>query len=152
MTPGPASRIVTVLPRKRPTPMAPPMASMVSCLCVSLRRSSSYWGATTAESPLGDSVAGAGSGSEFSAMLVQIEQGVAEPVNFSRRIVMNQRDSHDAGFYWHTKPLHKTRGVHVAIANANSGSSHGLCHRSGRGFWQSEAECRHALVEQVFAR
>src|SRR5690242_10617628 len=115
MTTGPGSRSVTVLPRKRPTPMAPPMASMVSCLCVSLRRSSSYWGATAAESPLGDSAAGAGSGSEFSAMLVQIEQGVAEVVNLSRRIVMNQRDSHDAGFNWHTEPLHKTRGDRKSV-------------------------------------
>src|SRR5437588_1669178 len=32
MTAGPASRIVTLLPRNRPTPMAPPMAIMVSCL------------------------------------------------------------------------------------------------------------------------
>src|SRR2546421_6953728 len=32
MTAGPASRMVTLLPRNRPTPMAPPMAIMVSCL------------------------------------------------------------------------------------------------------------------------
>src|SRR5437660_9904580 len=31
MTAGPASRMVTLLPRNRPTPMAPPMAIMVSC-------------------------------------------------------------------------------------------------------------------------
>src|SRR6185503_19735391 len=32
ITPGPARRIVTLLPRNRPTPIAPPMAIMVSCL------------------------------------------------------------------------------------------------------------------------
>src|SRR5581483_2916313 len=38
-TAGPASPIVTLLPRNRPTPMAPPIASMLSCRCVRLRRS-----------------------------------------------------------------------------------------------------------------
>src|SRR5271169_2589490 len=32
MTAGPARRMVTLLPRNKPTPMAPPMAIMVSCL------------------------------------------------------------------------------------------------------------------------
>src|SRR5258708_28417939 len=32
MTPGPARRMVSLLPRNNPTPMAPPMAIMVSCL------------------------------------------------------------------------------------------------------------------------
>src|SRR5215469_7120780 len=31
MTAGPASRIVTLLPRNNPTPMAPPIAIIVSC-------------------------------------------------------------------------------------------------------------------------
>src|SRR5215472_11951200 len=31
MTAGPASRMVTLLPRNNPTPMAPPIAIMVSC-------------------------------------------------------------------------------------------------------------------------
>src|SRR5713226_4685414 len=31
MTPGPASSMVTLLPRKRPTPIAPPIAIIVSC-------------------------------------------------------------------------------------------------------------------------
>src|ERR1700752_1972550 len=33
MTAGPARRIVTLLPKNRPTPMAPPMAIMVSWRC-----------------------------------------------------------------------------------------------------------------------
>src|SRR6266849_9843336 len=32
MTAGPARRMVTLLPKNKPTPMAPPMAIMVSCL------------------------------------------------------------------------------------------------------------------------
>src|ERR1700676_3387533 len=32
MTAGPARRMVTLLPRNKPTPIAPPMAIMVSCL------------------------------------------------------------------------------------------------------------------------
>src|SRR5205809_5215731 len=32
MTAGPARRTVTLLPKNKPTPMAPPMAIMVSCL------------------------------------------------------------------------------------------------------------------------
>src|SRR5580658_143139 len=31
MTAGPASRMVTLLPRNKPTPIAPPMAIIVSC-------------------------------------------------------------------------------------------------------------------------
>src|SRR5580700_9499949 len=38
MTAGPARRIVTLLPRNKPTPMAPPMAIMVSCLWPKRRR------------------------------------------------------------------------------------------------------------------
>src|SRR5216683_5728481 len=37
MTAGPASRMVTLLPRNKPTPMAPPMAIMVSCLWLKRR-------------------------------------------------------------------------------------------------------------------
>src|SRR5215831_4704756 len=37
MTAGPANRIVTPLPRNNPTPIAPPMAIMVSCLWLSRR-------------------------------------------------------------------------------------------------------------------
>src|SRR5579872_631145 len=37
MTAGPANRTVTPLPKNRPTPIAPPMAIMVSCLWVSAR-------------------------------------------------------------------------------------------------------------------
>src|SRR5277367_1600713 len=54
MTPGPASRIVTELPRKSPTPIAPPMVIMVSWRCVSLRLSS--WG-TSAVFATGDATA-----------------------------------------------------------------------------------------------
>src|SRR5712692_1890562 len=43
MTPGPASSMVTLLPRKRPTPMAPPMAIMVSCRALSRRCRFSAW-------------------------------------------------------------------------------------------------------------
>src|ERR1700730_4150916 len=38
MTAGPARRIVTLLPKNKPTPMAPPMAIMVSCLWLKRRR------------------------------------------------------------------------------------------------------------------
>src|SRR5215467_9179724 len=37
MTAGPASRIVTLLPRNNPTPMAPPIAIIVSCRWLSRR-------------------------------------------------------------------------------------------------------------------
>src|SRR5215470_282369 len=37
MTAGPANRMVTPLPRNKPTPIAPPMAIMVSCLWLSRR-------------------------------------------------------------------------------------------------------------------
>src|SRR5579871_6250391 len=38
MTAGPARRILTPLPRNRPTPMAPPIAIIVSCLWLRRRR------------------------------------------------------------------------------------------------------------------
>src|SRR3974390_2864775 len=37
MTAGPANRMVTPLPRNKPTPIAPPMAIIVSCLWLSRR-------------------------------------------------------------------------------------------------------------------
>src|SRR5579859_1170321 len=96
MTPGPARRIVTLLPRNSPTPMAPPMASIVSWRCVSLRRSSSTSGGVAGEPPLMDCGARAGRDSEDSPMLCQIEQGVTEAVNLVPCVVVDERGADDA--------------------------------------------------------
>src|SRR5215472_14786722 len=44
--------MVTLLPRNSPTPMAPPIAIMVSCLWLRRRCSPSIWGAGAADSAI----------------------------------------------------------------------------------------------------
>src|SRR5579859_1784903 len=147
MTPGPARRIVTLLPRNSPTPMAPPMASMVSWRCVSLRRSSSVSGGLAVDPSPADFGECAGRGSEISPMPGQITQDVTEALNFIRCVVVDERGADDATVLAQAQALHQPRGVHVAVANADPGAGHGLCDACRRNVWQIETECRHTLVD-----
>src|SRR5580658_8076384 len=104
MTPGPARRIVTLLPRNSPTPMAPPIASIVSCRCVSLRFSSpASRGATYCEPSLEDCGVCLCRESEGSAMLCQIEQGVTETMNLIDCVVVDQGGANNAAFQAHVE-------------------------------------------------
>src|SRR5579863_1555940 len=154
MTPGPARRIVTLLPRNRPTPIAPPMASIVSWRCVSLRRSSSASGRTAGESALVLMDCGGcwRRESEGSPMLRQIEQNVAETVNLIHRVVVDERSTDYAAFQRHAEPLHQARSVHVTITNADSGMGESFGNFGRSDIGKIEAECGHAVVHLAFFR
>src|SRR5215472_16992366 len=147
MTPGPAKRIVTLLPKKSPTPIAPPMASMLSCRWVSLRFSSPDGTARSGKSglpggrPLG--------GSETLLMPAQIEQNVCEATDLFQSIVMNRGNSNYPAILTQTEAFHQPRCVHVAIAYRDTGFRHGLCHFCRRGFSQIEADGWNAVLHAV---
>src|SRR5271155_4504271 len=107
MTPGPARRIVTELPRNRPTPMAPPMVIMVSWRCVRLRLSSD-------ERPVAVSVGGAG------CLLTpnHLTQHLSELVNLLDGVVVDYRRAVDAGVESAAETVHQPWRVHVSVANA----------------------------------
>src|SRR5580658_2821904 len=152
MTPGPASRTVTLLPRKSPTPIAPPMASMVSWRWVSWRFSSSVSAGIGSDVAAVDCGDRGGGESEGSAMLGQIEQGVAEAVNLIQRVVVDERGAHHAAFHWNAEPLHQARGVHVAVANADASLRDRFRNLCWSDIRQIEAKRRHALVNLVHSR
>src|SRR6185437_12053924 len=152
ITPGPARRIVTLLPRNRPTPMAPPMASMVSWRCVRRRWSASISGGVAGEPSPMDCGERAGRESEISPMPGQIEQGVTEAVNLVHGVVVDERRADDAAVLPQSKALHQARGVHVAVANSDSRAGHGLCDFCGGDVWQIETERWHALVNASLSR
>src|SRR5581483_1162415 len=82
-TAGPASPMVTLLPRNRPTPIAPPIASMLSCRCVRLRRSVSGEGEN-------------GRAEGRSGIRSYGRQHLAEPGDLFLRVVMHQRRTNSA--------------------------------------------------------
>src|SRR5215469_16738004 len=138
MTPGPARRIVTLLPKKRPTPIAPPMASMLSCRWVSLRLSS-------ADSPVcpDKSFVPGVRPSEVSGTLfmpAQIEQDVGKATYLFQGVVVDCGDSDDATVLAQTEALHQPRRVHVTIAYANTRVGHRLRNFCWRGFLKVEAK------------
>src|SRR5271163_4882569 len=146
MTPGPARRIVTLLPKKRPTPIAPPMASMLSWRWVSLRRSS----------PPGEAWPGGGSAaagarrcaeSGASAMFVQIEQDIAEAADLLDGVVVHGGNAHHAGVRADAETIHQAGRVHVAIADSDFLPRHGLGYFGGRHVLQIETDSGDALVD-----
>src|SRR5215472_12176459 len=147
MTPGPARRIVTLLPKKRPTPIAPPMASMLSCRWVSLRLSS-------AVSPgwLGKSFVPGARPSEVSGTLfmpAQIEQDVGKATYFFPGVVVDCGDSNDPAILAQTEAIHQPRRVHVTIAYANACIRHSLGNFCRRGFLKVETQGGNAFVHPV---
>src|SRR5580698_1518649 len=95
MTPGPANRIVSELPRKSPTPIAPPIVIMVSWRCVRLRLSSKEL-----------SVGFAGADAETVERLLQapcllapnhVTEHLSELVNLLDGVVVENRCPEDAG-------------------------------------------------------
>src|SRR5581483_2477123 len=103
MTPGPASAMVTLLPRKRPTPIAPPMAIMVSWR--ELRR---RWRSASA--------AGAAAMDCFRSAIVEssvrdVFQHVSKPVHFFFVVVVDQRGSDRSDVGSNAHPAKQARGV-----------------------------------------
>src|ERR1700678_3167089 len=140
MTPGPASRIVRELPRKSPTPIAPPIVIMMSWRCVSLRLSS------------GELSAGADSGaiescSEAPGLLIpnNATEHLPELVNLLDGVVMENRCAVDAGVEAATEMLHQPRRVHVSVANADAAFRHGFCNRRRQDIGKGEAKSGNAF-------
>src|SRR6202034_3224624 len=124
ITPGPASRMVMELPRKRPTPMAPPIVIMVSWRCVSLRLSS---GELTVVFARADAEV-IESGPEAPCLLTpnHVIEHLPEFVNFLDGVVVENRRSKDTCVQAAAEMLHQPRRVHVSIANADAAIRHGF--------------------------
>ena len=84
-------------------------------------------------------------------MLGQIEQGLAEAMNLSQRVVVDQRGADHSAFHRHAEPLHEARGVHVAVANANASLGERFRDFSRSEIRQIEAQRWHALVNLVLS-
>ena len=95
MTPGPASRIVSELPRKSPTPIAPPIVIMVSWRCVRLRLSSGEPSAVFAREDAETLKARP----ETSCLLTpnHVTEHLSELVNLLDGVVVENRCPDDAG-------------------------------------------------------
>src|ERR1700720_3325449 len=122
ITPGPASRTVTLLPRKRPTPMAPPIVIMLSWRCVSLRLSSLPSGGALGELLIGFTL----SGHQPSGTMREITKNVLELLNLVDRVVVNQGRADCAAIVAQPKPMHQAWRVHVPVTNSYPCASHGL--------------------------
>src|SRR5215469_5846276 len=128
MTPGPASLMVTELPRKSPTPIAPPMVIMVSWRCVSARLS---WG----ELPAASAALGAiGSGAAVTCLSAanHVTKYLPEFVNLLDRVVVNERRPVGTDLQADPQALHQSRGVHVAVTNSDAVLRHGFCNQCRR--------------------
>src|SRR5271169_5582229 len=103
MTPGPASRIVSELPRKSPTPIAPPIVIMVSWRCVRARLSSG-------ELPGVSAILKAfGAGTEAACLLTpnHVTQYLPKVVNLLEGVVVDERGAVDAGVETDSQALHQ---------------------------------------------
>src|SRR5271168_3894677 len=123
MTPGPASRIVSELPRKSPTPIAPPIVIMVSWRCVRLRLSSG-------ESSVGFARDAGDIEPRLEAPCLlppnQVTEHLSELVNLLDGVVVENRCPDDAGVETLAEMLHQPRRVHVSVANADAAVRHGF--------------------------
>src|SRR3984957_7635748 len=115
ITPGPASRMVMLLPRNRPTPIAPPRASMVSWRGVS-RRCRFSGGDETLAGELSRRCAGRGA----SGIAAHWKDYVAEAMDFFYSVVMYKRHADCARLRVQTQPPHESRCIHVPIANSDA--------------------------------
>src|SRR5580693_4830293 len=122
MTPGPASRIVTELPRKSPTPIAPPIVIMVSWRCVSARLSSGELSGVSA------SLKGIGARAGVGCLSTpnDVTKDLPELANLLDGVVMDKRRAVDTGVEAGAQALHQSRSVHVAVTNANASVRHGV--------------------------
>src|SRR5271155_1606524 len=122
MTPGPASRIVTELPRKSPTPIAPPIVIMVSWRCVSARLSSGELSGGSATLK----AIGARGGVACLLPPNDVTKYLPELVNLLEGVVVDKRCAVDTDVEASAQALHQSWSVHVAVTNANAAVRHDL--------------------------
>src|SRR5580704_4696372 len=150
ITPGPAMRIVTPLPRNSPTPIAPPMASIESCRWLRRRLNSCVGEAPEEDSLSGPFGAADSAGPRGLSIFAQLLENIAEALNFFGGVVVIERCTDCAAIHCEPEAFHQPRGVHMAVANADSGARHLFCHNLGRNFRQVEAKSRHAFADAFF--
>src|SRR5579863_4996996 len=141
ITPGPASRMVMLLPRNRPTPIAPPRASMVSCRWVS-RRWRFSGGVETLAGELSIRCAARGT----SGIAAHWHDYFAEAMDFFYRVVMHERHADHPRLRVQTQPPHESWCIHVPIANSDAGIRQGLCDACRRLFLKVETESGDAFA------
>src|ERR1700739_3510737 len=141
MTPGPASRMVTELPRKSPTPIAPPMVIMVSWRCVSARLSSVEFSRVRA----GSKAIGARAEVPCLSPPNHVKEYLPELVNLVEGVVVDDRRAVDTGVEARAQALHQSRCVHVSVTNANASVRHSLGDECRRDVWKAETKCRNAF-------
>src|ERR1700735_2699504 len=146
MTPGPANRIVSELPRKSPTPIAPPIVIMVSWRCVRLRLSSGEPSVVFAREDADDATEAR---PEASRLLTpnHVTEHLSELVNLLNRVVVENRRPDDAGVEAAAEMLHQPRRVHVSVANTNAAVRHGFGNGRGQHVGKVKAKGRNALGE-----
>src|SRR5580704_1731861 len=140
ITPGPASRMVMLLPRNRPTPIAPPRESMVSRRC----RFSGAGEALAVE--LSRTCAGRGA----SGIAAHWQDYVAEAMDFFYRVVMHERHADRPRLRVQTQPPHEARCIHVSIANSDAGIRECLGDASRMLFLKVETESGDAFAQPIF--
>src|SRR5271170_49812 len=141
MTPGPASRIVTELPRKSPTPIAPPIVIMVSWRCVSARLSSGELSGVSSSFK----AIGARAGVACLSTPNDVTKNLPKLANFLDGVVVDKRRTVDTGVEAGAQALHQSRSVHVAVPNANAAVRHGLGDERRRDVGKAETKRRNAF-------
>src|SRR5258708_6855418 len=141
MTPGPASRMVTVLPRKSPTPIAPPIVIIVSWRCVSARLSSGEFSGEAA------SFEAIRVGEGLACLLTpnHVTEHLPELANLLDGVVVDKRRAVDTDFEAGAQALHQPRSIHVAVTNGNAAVSHCLCDERRRDVGKAETKRRNAF-------
>src|SRR5271155_6276525 len=116
--------MVKPLPRNKPTPIAPPIASMVSCRWLRRRRNSCC-GGTEEDKSFSELFTSAGSEvpRELS-IFAQLLENLAEALDFFGGVVMHERGADCAAIHRQPEAFHKARGVHVTVTNADSCARH----------------------------
>src|ERR1700677_3410582 len=138
MTPGPASLIVRELPRKSPTPIAPPIVIMVSWRWVSLRLSSGELSVVFARADSETVKAW----TEAPCLLTpnHVTEHLPELVNLLKGVVVENRCADDTSVEAKTEMFHQPRRVHVSIANANAAIRHGFGNARGQDIGKAKAK------------
>src|SRR5580704_15011933 len=145
ITPGPASRMVILLPRNRPTPIAPPRASMVSWRWVSRR-----WRFSGAGETLTREFSRRCAGCGASGMAAHWQDYVTEAMDFFYRVVMHERHANRPRLRVQTQPPHESWCIHVPVANSDAGIRECLGDASRMLFLKVETESGDAFAQPIF--
>src|SRR5438874_4556002 len=148
ITPGPASAMVTLLPRKRPTPIAPPIAIIESWRELSRRwRSDSGAGLNSATAVATDCLMSA----MFDSSARDALQHVGETVDFLISVVVDQRCPDSSSIGGNTHAAKQARGVHISVANADAVIGTLRSHSGRRFTFYVETNCWDTMPELVIS-